>query len=184
MSGHSGRALFRHKPRPSLDDIPALRAWRTTAVVLSDQTKAYQSAAKSNLQCLYQEIMVSGNDRSESTLCVATDVSMLMLDDFAHMKPIDPDPYLVVYGVLVFLVPWLIYGSFIVRGLLYARSRGISLFSFTASAQIRKLRRTDNRAAFLHQRTLRWLVITLTMWVIGFAVMCLTLYLLHRRGIV
>jgi hypothetical protein len=100
------------------------------------------------------------------------------------MKPIDPAPYLVVYGVLVFLVPWLIYGSFIVRGLLYARSRGISLFSSTSSARIRELRRTDSRASFLHQRTVRWFFITLAMWFVGFAVMGLTLYLLHRRGIV
>src|SRR5713101_2517377 len=89
-----------------------------------------------------------------------------------------------VYVVLVFLVPWLIYGSFIVRGLMYARSRGISLFSSTASAQIRALRQTDSRAAFLHRRSLRWLVVTLATWLAGFAVMCLTLYLLHRRGIV
>jgi len=100
------------------------------------------------------------------------------------MKPIDPSPYLVAYGVLVFLVPWLIYGSFIVRGLLYARSTGISLFSTASSARIRELRRTDSRAAFLHQRTVRWFFITLAMWFVGFAVMGLTLYLLHRRGIV
>jgi hypothetical protein len=98
------------------------------------------------------------------------------------MKPINPSPYFVIYGVLMFLLPWLIFASFIVRGLLYARSRGISLFSTTASAQIRELRRTDSRAAFLHQRTFRWLIITLVMWLIGFAVMGLTLYLLYRQG--
>jgi len=100
------------------------------------------------------------------------------------MKPLDPTPYLIVYGVLVFLVPWLICGSFIVRGLLYARRRGISLFSGSASVEIRELSRTDSRAAFLHQRSLRWFVIGLAMWFGGFAVMGLTLYLLHRRGII
>ena len=82
------------------------------------------------------------------------------------MKPIDPDPYLLVYGVLVFLAPWLIFGSFILRNMLYARSKGISLFSLTASAQMRALRRTDSHAAFLHQRTFRWFFITLSMWVV------------------
>jgi len=99
------------------------------------------------------------------------------------VKTIDPNSYLLVYGVLVFLLPWLIFGSFVVRGLLYARNTGISLFSFAVSSQIRELRRTDSRAAFLHQRTLRWLIITISIWVIGFAVLCLLLYLLHRRGI-
>ncbi len=100
------------------------------------------------------------------------------------MAPIDPSPYLVIYGVLVFLAPWLIYGSYIVRGLMYARSKGIFLFSWTGGAQIRALRQTDSHAAFLHQRSLRWFIITLVMWLVGFAVMGLTLYLLHRRGIV
>jgi hypothetical protein len=100
------------------------------------------------------------------------------------MKPIDPSPYLVVYGVLVFLAPWLIYGSFIVRALLYARSRGISLWSSTARREMQELRRTDSHAALLHQRSFRWFFITLAMWFGGFAIMCLTLFLLHKRGIV
>ncbi|MFO1513941.1 MAG: hypothetical protein U1F83_13660 [Verrucomicrobiota bacterium] len=100
------------------------------------------------------------------------------------MKPFDPSPYVAVYGVLVFLVPWLIYGSFIVRSLLYARSRGISLFSRTASAEMQALYQSDSHAALLKRRAWRWLFITLTMWFVGLAVMGLTLYLLHRRGIV
>jgi hypothetical protein len=100
------------------------------------------------------------------------------------MAPIDPTPFVAIYAVLVFLVPWLVLASFIVRGLLYARSCGIPLVSWTASAQIRALRQTDARAVFLHQRSLRWFRITLVMWFGGFAVMCLTLYLLHRHGIV
>jgi uncharacterized membrane protein (DUF485 family) len=100
------------------------------------------------------------------------------------MTPIDPSPYLVIYGVLVFLAPWLIYGSFIVRALVYAQRKGILLFSWSDSSQMRMLRQTDSYAAFLHQRTRRWFIITLTMWFVGFAVMGLTLYLLHRRGIV
>ena len=100
------------------------------------------------------------------------------------MALIDPSPFLVVYGVLVFLVPWLIFMSLIVRGLLYARKCGIPLLSWTASAQIRELRQTDSYAAFLHRRSLRWLMIVVATWLVGFAVMCLTLYLLHQRGIV
>ena len=101
-----------------------------------------------------------------------------------RMAPIDPTPFVAIYAALVFLVPWLVLGSFIVRGLLHARNCGIPLLSWTASAQIRALRQTDARAAFLHQRSLRWLRITSVIWFAGFAVMCLTLYLLHRRGIV
>ena len=97
---------------------------------------------------------------------------------------LNPSPYLVVYGVLVFLVPWLIFASFIVRGSLYARRSGISLLSWRASAQIRELRRTDRYAAFLHRRSLCWLTIVATTWFVGFGVMGLTLYLLHQKGIV
>lgn len=100
------------------------------------------------------------------------------------MKPVDPSPYIALYGAVVFLTPWVIYGSFIVRKLLYARSRGISLFSMEASARIRALRQADPFAAYLHQRCLRWFVITAIMWFVGFAVLGLTLYLLHSRGLV
>jgi hypothetical protein len=100
------------------------------------------------------------------------------------MTPIDPTPFVALYVVLVFVPPWVIYGSFVVRSLVYARSRGISLFSATASAQIRLLRQTDSRAALLHRCSWRWLVITLAAWVAGFAGLCLTLYVLHRSGIV
>ena len=102
----------------------------------------------------------------------------------SDMKPIDPSPYLVVYGVLVFLLPWLIYVNFIVRGLLYARKRGISLFSKTASDEIRALRQTDSHASLLHRRAWRWFFITLAMWPIGFAIMCVTLFLLHQHDVV
>jgi len=98
------------------------------------------------------------------------------------MRSLDPTPYIVVYGVVVFLTLWLIYGSFIVRGLLYARSKGIGLFSWTASDDIRILRQADSHAAFLHKRSLRWMIITGIIWLLGFVVMCLTLYLLHRSG--
>ena len=100
------------------------------------------------------------------------------------MTPVDPSPYIAVYGVVVFLAPWLIYGSFIMRGLLYARSRGIPLGSFGASARIRALRQTDAHAAYLRQRSWRWLLITVVMWFVGFAVLGLMLYLLHKRGVV
>ena len=100
------------------------------------------------------------------------------------MLPVNPEPYVAAYVVLVFLVPWLIYCSFIVRKLLYARKSGISLISSDASVRIRALRQSDSYASYLHQRCLRWFVITLSMWVLGFGVLGLTLYLLYLRGIV
>jgi hypothetical protein len=100
------------------------------------------------------------------------------------MKPIDPTPYVAVYGLLMFLVPWLIFGSYIIRGLVYARGKGICLFSLTGGAEIRALRQTDSHAAFLHRRSLRWLVITLALWIVGFALLGLTLFFPHRTGTV
>ena len=100
------------------------------------------------------------------------------------MHPTDTALCLAICYIPVFLVPWLILSSFIVRNMLYARSKGIPLLSIDASAQIRELRQSDQRAAFLHQRIKRWFYITFAMWLIGFVVMCLTLFLLHQRGIV
>ncbi len=96
----------------------------------------------------------------------------------------DPSPFLVVYGTVVFLLPWLVYASYIVRGLMYAHSKGIGLFSWPSAASMRALRQIDSRAAFLYQRAKRWFFITLIMWVGGFTAMGVTLYVLHQRGIV
>jgi hypothetical protein len=49
---------------------------------------------------------------------------------------------------------------------------------------MRALVLSDSHAAFLKRRGWRWLFITLTMWFFGFAVLGLTFYMLHRRGIV
>ena len=100
------------------------------------------------------------------------------------MKPIDPSRYVAAYGMLVFLAPWLVCMSFNVRKLLYARRTGISLWSRGASEQIRALRRTDPYAAHLHQCLVMWMKVTLVMWLVGFAVLGLALYLLHSRGVV
>ena len=58
------------------------------------------------------------------------------------------------------------------------------LLSASASAQVRELRKTDSRAALLHRRSLQWLIILAVVWPIGFAILGLTLYMLHRHGIV
>jgi hypothetical protein len=100
------------------------------------------------------------------------------------MKPIDPTPFVAVYVVIVFVIPWLVYASYILRKLHYAQRSGIHLLSFNASAQIRALRQIDPYAAELHRRTFKWLVIVLSIWIVGFAVLVLTLYLLHKDGIV
>ncbi len=100
------------------------------------------------------------------------------------MTSLDPTPFVAVYVALVFVLPWVVGGVFVAKALMYARSRGISLFSITAPAQIRALRQIDAHADFLHRRSRRWLVITLAAWVAGFGVMCLMLYLLHQKGIV
>ena len=100
------------------------------------------------------------------------------------MKPVDPTPFVAVYVVIVFVLPWLICVSFILRKLHYASKSGISLLSFDASAQIRALRQVDPYAAGLHRRGLKWLVITLCLWLVGFAILILALYLLRKQGIV
>ena len=100
------------------------------------------------------------------------------------LKPIDPSPYVVAYGVLVFLAPWLVFMSFNICKLLYAWRNGIPLWSYGASARIRSLRQTDPYAAHLHQRCARWMKITLVMWLVGFALLNAAIYVLHSSGII
>jgi len=96
------------------------------------------------------------------------------------------DPTLIVPIALglIDLVPWLILGSFIVRSLIYARSRGISLLSLDSSAEMKVLRCNDPYAASLHRRAKRWMFITAATWFISFAAVFLTLLILHWRGVI
>jgi len=96
------------------------------------------------------------------------------------------DPTLIVPIALGFidLVPWLILGSFIIRSLIYARSRGISLLSLDSSAEMKVLRCSDPYAAFLHRQAKRWMFITAATWFISFAAVFLTLLILHWRGVI
>ena len=88
---------------------------------------------------------------------------MAELLSLGRVTPIDPTPYVAVYVITVFIVPWLIYGSFVVRA---------------------GRHQMDSRGEFFRQRALRWRVIVHVMWLVGFTVMALTLYFLHTRGII
>jgi len=96
---------------------------------------------------------------------------------------IDPEPYVEAYAAIVFLLPWLVFMSFVIRRLLHAKKLGVSLLTGDASVRIRALRGSDQHAAYLYQRSRQWLIATLVAWVVGFIVLGGSLFLLHRGGV-
>jgi hypothetical protein len=69
-----------------------------------------------------------------------------------------------VVGLVVGMVPMLIYGSYMVRSLLHARRCGIALLSKSAGAAFRVHLREDEHARLLYRRSVVWFFISLATW--------------------
>ena len=85
---------------------------------------------------------------------------------------------------VVVVVPWLITGSFVLRSMLHAKRKGIAVMGFDARERMRELRKTDEEAERLHRAILRWGIVTVVFWVVGFLALCLTWYSQHLKGAV
>ncbi|MFQ5846553.1 MAG: hypothetical protein ACE5IQ_02645 [Candidatus Methylomirabilales bacterium] len=107
--------------------------------------------------------------------------------------PIDVTPYVMVYAAVVFLCPWLILASYLLRELRVLRKHG--LLGLTTNAEvwneIQSFRKTNPESKYLYGKVKQWMKITLTFWVTGFVILCAALYLLdandllinHSKGI-
>ena len=98
------------------------------------------------------------------------------------MAPIDPTPYVIPYAIVVFLCPWIVYASIIVRHCWLLKKNNISSnFLFEKSddrAKRIEFLRTNQESLNLRRKAVRWMVIVLLCWIIGFAFLAGTLLVL------
>jgi hypothetical protein len=99
------------------------------------------------------------------------------------MSPINPTPYVIIYILSVFVLPWAICGSFVIRGLARARQLGVNLFSGNAKTQILELQKTDQILSNLSKNTRKWFVIVFISWIMGFSILVFTLYKLESANL-
>lgn len=85
--------------------------------------------------------------------------------------PIDPTPFMYIFAVVVFLLPWLIYMYHIFQ---HTKKSGIKFIEegFWVSWKVP-----------LTKSNKKWFLITLICWVLGFALLGLTLYFLDQNNL-
>jgi hypothetical protein len=84
------------------------------------------------------------------------------------------------YEILVpiwFLIPWLIFGFYVIRTTLYEMNVGLYEFGvfnvFELFKKIKELRKIDPYYDKLKARTFRWLIITAIWWAVSFFLLLL-----------
>lgn len=99
--------------------------------------------------------------------------------------PIDPTPFVIPYAIVVFLCPWIVYGSFILRELALISKSGIykQHLGLKRYAVIREFRKNNPQANYLHRKAIRWGITTGIMWITGFIILGTTLYLMEENDL-
>jgi hypothetical protein len=105
--------------------------------------------------------------------------------------PIDPTPFLIPYALIVFFLPWLVAAVFVLRGLKLLYQSGVmnelnklSPFSFRERREIhRRYLKQNPEAAWVHKNAVRWGILTLAAWVVGFVLIGGTLYWMDQNDL-
>jgi len=98
--------------------------------------------------------------------------------------PIDPTPFVIPYAIIVFLCPWIIYGAYLIRSMmLFAREGLYRQHLFNRTEARNEIRKTNPEIDHIYKKAIRWLIITLGMWIIGFTVLGTTLYLMEENNL-
>jgi hypothetical protein len=105
--------------------------------------------------------------------------------------PMDPTPFVIPYGIVVFALPWFITAVYALREmrLLYQagvmeQANKLSPFAFRERRALHlRFLQQNPVAALIHRRAIRWGVATLTAWVVGFALLGATLFWMDRHDL-
>ncbi len=96
------------------------------------------------------------------------------------MTPINPTQYVLIYAIVIFVLPWGVFITYLIR--VAFRSHQLGAVSFGYS-QINELAKKDPKLKTLYTKSKRWLIIVFTMWLFGSFLLILTLYLLDNNNL-
>lgn len=110
------------------------------------------------------------------------------------MFPLDPTPFVFAYVIAVFIFPWAVFCSYLIREWNYLKQKKVVGWLWVHPRQWSKIwefRNTDPRSKYLFGKVKQWMFITFVAWVVGFVILGVTLYLLdandllinHSKGI-
>ena len=99
--------------------------------------------------------------------------------------PIDPTPFVIPYAIIIFLLPWIICASFMIRNMAFLSKKGLLNWGLDFEKQklAREFMKSDPQARSLYKQLKRWMIITIALWVGGFAVLGTTLYLMEENDL-
>lgn len=105
--------------------------------------------------------------------------------------PIDPTPYVILYAIVVFVLPWIITLYYVLRANAYIHNNpqlpgyinynGISIIARLKA--VRTLCKASPVIAHLNSRVIRWATVTIAAWLIGFAMLGGTLWHLNNHDL-
>ncbi len=99
------------------------------------------------------------------------------------MTPIDPTPYVIIYTILIFVLPWFIFTTYLIKALFRSHQLNASIFTFDGYSYIKELIKTDASLKILYTKLKKWLIIVLFMWLIGAFILVVTLYSLNSNNL-
>ena len=105
--------------------------------------------------------------------------------------PIDPTPYVIPYAIAVFVLPWIITVYFMLRTNAYIRKNPqlpghknyAGLSAFGRLKAVRTLSKASPVIAHLYRKVIRCVIVTITAWVVGFAILSGTLWCLNNHDL-
>lgn len=97
---------------------------------------------------------------------------------------LDPNPYVAVYAVIVFFLPWAIYGGYVLRATVYVESHSIPREQFADPNLREQILREHPRLAHWYRQSNQWRTRVFKIWAVGFVVLAGATFLLARLGII
>lgn len=103
----------------------------------------------------------------------------------------DPTPYVIPYAIVVFVLPWVISLYYVIRLKAFIHKNpqlpGYKDYNGISNVARHKAGRTLCKAspviAHLYSRVIRWAIVTISSWVIGFALLGVTLWQLNNHDL-
>lgn len=97
---------------------------------------------------------------------------------------VDPTPYVAAYVAIVFLLPFVIYGGYLLRATFYIEYHSISREQFADSRRREQILQQHPQLDQWYRKSVQWRMRVFKIWAVGFAVLAATTFLLSRLGII
>lgn len=97
---------------------------------------------------------------------------------------LNPNPYVAAYGVIVFLLPWVIYGGYLLRATFYIEYHSIPREQFADPERRERILQQHPQLNHWYRKSIQWRTRVIKIWAVGIVVFAGALLLFARLGII